>query len=65
MGEQTAPSKKWGEEEQSRIQAVHIDHKGTLNPTSDNKHHWLVVIDAFLRFVQMYPVKSTAATHVI
>ena len=32
---------------------------------SDGKHHCLVVIDAFWRFIQVYPVKSTDATHTI
>ena len=32
---------------------------------SDGKHHCLVVIDAFSRFIQVYPVKSTDATHTI
>ena len=31
----------------------------------DGKHHCLVVIDAFSRFIQVYPVKSTDATHTI
>ena len=30
---------------------------------SDGKHYCLVVIDAFSRFFQVYPVKSTVATH--
>ena len=32
---------------------------------SDGKHHCLVGIDAFSRFIQVYPVKSTDATHTI
>ena len=32
---------------------------------SDGKHHCLVVADAFLCFIQVYPVKSTDATHTI
>ena len=31
----------------------------------DGKHHCLFVIDAFLRFIQVYPVKSTDATQSI
>ena len=30
---------------------------------SDGKHHCLVKTDAFLRFIQLYLVKSTDATH--
>ena len=47
------------------IYTLHIDHKGPLNPMSDGKHHCLVVIDAFSRFIQVYLVKSTDATHTI
>ena len=32
---------------------------------SDGKHHCLVVTDAFSRFIQVYPVKSTDTTHTI
>ena len=32
---------------------------------SVGKHHCLVVIEAFSRFIQVYPVKSTDATHTI
>ena len=30
---------------------------------SDGKHHCFVVIDAYSRFIQVYPVKATDATH--
>ena len=61
----TAPNEKWGEDVPYPFHTVHIDHKGPLNPMSDGKHHCLVVIDAFSRLVQVYPVKSTDATHTI
>ena len=61
----TAPNEKWGEEVPCPFHTVHIEHKGSLNPMSDGKHHWLVVKDAFLRFIQVYPVESTDATHTI
>ena len=32
---------------------------------SDGEHHCLIVIDAFLRFIQVYPLKSADATHTI
>ena len=32
---------------------------------SDGKHHFLVVIDAFSRFIQVHPVNSADATHTI
>ena len=56
----TAPNEKWGEEEPYPFHTVPIDHKGPLNPMSDGRHHCLAVIDAFSRFIQVYPVKSTS-----
>ena len=61
----TAPNENWGEEVPYPFHTVHIDHKGPLNPMSDGKHHCLVVLDAFSRFMQVYPVKSTDVTHTI
>ena len=61
----TAPNENWGEEVPYPFHTVHIDDKGPLNTMGDGKHHCLVVIDAFLRFNQVYPVKSTDATHTI
>ena len=62
----TAPNKKWEHEIPYQFHTVHVDHKGPLKPMSDGKHPCLVVIDAFLlRFIQVYPVKSTDATHTI
>ena len=63
--ENTAPNEKWGEEVPYPFHTVHIDHKGPLSPMSDGKHHCLVVIDAFSRFIQVYLVKITDATHTI
>ena len=59
----TAPIEKKREEVPYLFHTVHIDHKGPLNPMSDGKHNCLVVIDAFSRFIQVYPDKSTDATH--
>ena len=53
----TDPNEKWGEEVPYPFHTVHIDHKGPLNPMSDGKHHYFIVIDAFSRFIQVYPVK--------
>ena len=61
----TAPNEKWGEIVPYPFHTVHIDHEGPLNSMSDGKHHCLVVTDAFSRFSQVYPVKSTDATHTI
>ena len=59
----TALNEKWGEEVPYPFHTVHFDQKGPLNPMSDGKHPCLVVIDAFSRSIQVYPVKSTDATH--
>ena len=61
----TPPNDKWGAELPYPFHTVHIDHKEPLNPMSDEKHHCLVVIDAFSRFIQVYPVKSTDASNTI
>ena len=55
----------WGQEVRYPFHTIHIDNKGPLNPMSYGKHRCLVVIDAFLRFIRVYPVKSTDATHTI
>ena len=44
---------------------VNIDHKGPLNPREGGKGHFLLIMDAFLRFSQAYLVKSTVAIHII
>ena len=59
----TAPNEKSEEEVPYPIHTLHIDHKGPLNPMSDDKDLCLVVMEAFSRFIQVYPVKSTDATH--
>ena len=61
--QKTAPNEKWAEEIPYPFHTVHIDHKGPLNPMTDGKPHCLVVIDAFSRISQVYPVKSTVPTY--
>ena len=61
----TAPIEKWGEEVPYPFHTVHNDHNGPLNRKIHGKHHCLVVIDAFLRFIRVYAVKSTDATQTI
>ena len=43
------------------FRTVHIDHKGPLHPTSANNVHCLPIIDAFSRFLMVYPVRNTTA----
>ena len=54
-----------GKEVPYPFHTVHIHHKGPMNHMSDGKHHCLVVIDALSHFIQVYPVKSSDATHTI
>ena len=43
------------------VRTIHIDHKGLLNPPSNRNLHCLLVIDAFSRFLMVYPVTNTGA----
>lgn len=47
------------------LQTFHIDHLGPLESTNKNYKHILSVIDAFTKFVWLYPCKSTSANEVI
>ena len=58
----SAPLEKWGETVCIPLHTVHIDHKGPLNPPSKGKRHCLVVVDAFTRFIQVYPVTNAQDT---
>ena len=40
---------------------VHIDHKGPLHPPSNRNYLCLLAIDAFFRFLMVYPVANTSA----
>ena len=37
------------------MKRIHVDHKGPLRPSSHGKNFCLVVIDAFSRYLQLYP----------
>ena len=41
------------------FRTVHMDHKGPLHPTSASNMHCLLVIDAFSKFLIVYPVRNT------
>ncbi|CAL1672464.1 unnamed protein product [Lasius platythorax] len=47
------------------FQTIHIDHFGPLEETSDKYRHILVIIDAFTKFVWLFPTKSTGTNEVI
>ena len=48
---------QWGQIETTPKRTVHIDHKGPLRPMSNGKNYCLVVVDAFSRYIQVYPCK--------
>ena len=50
-----APLQQWGQLETISMKTIHIDHKGPLRPSSHGKNFCLVVIDAFSRYLQVYP----------
>lgn len=44
---------------------VHIDHMGPLPSVKSKQNHVLVVIDAFTKYVNLYPANSTSTKEVI
>lgn len=44
---------------------VHIDHMGPLPSVKSKQNHVLVVIDAFTKYVKLYPANSTSTKEVI
>ena len=54
------PLEEW-QNETVPFRTIHIDHKGPLHPPSNGNLHCLVVIDAFSRFLMIYPVTNTGA----
>lgn len=43
---------------------IHIDHFGPLTHTLNKNKHILVIIDAFTKFVKLYPVNTTSTKEV-
>ena len=43
------------------FRTIHIDHKGPIHPTSASNVHFLSIVDAFSRFLMVYPVRNTTA----
>ena len=54
------PSEEW-QNDTIPFRTVHIDHKGPLHPPSNRYLHCLLVIDAFSRFLMVFPVTNTSA----
>jgi len=49
----------------SPMETLHIDHFGPLQETRDKFKYVLVVVDAFTRFIWLFPVQSTSTREVI
>lgn len=47
------------------FQTIHIDHFGPLEVTSENFKHIFVTIDAFTKFVWLFPTRSTGTDETI
>jgi len=43
------------------FQTIHIDHFGPINQTKGRFKHILVIVDAFSKFLTLYPVRTVAA----
>ena len=43
------------------FRTIHFDHKGPIHPPSKRNLHCLLVIDAFSRFLMVYPVTNAGA----
>lgn len=50
--------------ENSPFEIIHIDYFGLLDNTSKTKGHILVIIDAFSKFVRLYPTEATSCKEV-
>ncbi|GBN54671.1 Pro-Pol polyprotein, partial [Araneus ventricosus] len=53
------------QKEDTPLYTYHIDHLGPLESTNKNYKYVLVIIDAFTKFVWIYPTKSTTSAEVI
>lgn len=47
------------------LDTYHIDHLGPMPSTKKNYRHILVVVDAFTKFVWLYPTRSTTAAEIV
>ena len=52
------PLEEW-QNETVTFRTIHIDHKGPIHPTSASNVHCLLIVDAFFRFLMVYPVRNT------
>ena len=60
MRRNEVPLEEW-QNESVPFRTVHIDHKQHIHPTSASNVHCLLIVDAFSRFLMVYPVRKTTA----
>jgi transposase InsO family protein len=53
------------QKEEVPLHTLHIDHVGPMTQTSKQYNHILTIIDAFTKFVWLFPTKSTGTQEVI
>ena len=58
------PLEEW-QNETVPFRTIHIDHKGPIHPTSASNVHGLLIVEAFSRFLMVYPVRNTTASATI
>ena len=54
------PLEEW-QNETVPFRTIHIDQKGPIHPTSASNVHCLLIVDAFSRFLMVYPVRNKTA----
>ena len=54
------PLEDW-QNETIPFRTIHIDHKGPIQLTSVSNVHCVLIVDAFSRFLMVYPVRNTTA----
>ena len=54
------PLEEW-QNETVPFRTIHIDHKGPIHPTGASNVHCLLIVDAFSRFLMVYPVRNTTS----
>lgn len=47
------------------FEMIHVDHYGPIHSKFTKYKHVLVIIDAFTKFVRLYPAKTTASKEAI
>ena len=60
-----APWEPWGQLEAIPLNTLHIDNKGPQQPFSEGHRFCLVIVDAFSRFIQVYPSKNAEALETV